>query len=108
MEFFLAHDSLRKYMEALDIGADDTRMLFRLLDRDGSGQIDVEEFCEGCLKLKGEARAFDMHVMILQIKQFMEKWSIFTSYVAEQFDTVDNRVTVMHDRVTRLCVDSKS
>merc|ERR1712107_808118 len=38
LEFFLTHDALRKYVEALDISADDTRMLFRLLDQDGSGQ----------------------------------------------------------------------
>jgi len=89
MEFFFSHDFLRNYMEALDIGADDTRMLFRLLDRDGSGQIDVEEFCEGCLKLKGEARAFDMHVLLLQIRQFMEKWSDFTVYVRDLLCAMD-------------------
>merc|ERR1712228_736694 len=75
MDFFLSNEALRKYLEALNVTAEDTRMLFRLLDKDGSGKIDIEEFCNGCLRLKGEARSFDIHVLIFQIKGFLEKWA---------------------------------
>ena len=34
--------------------------LWHLLDDDGSGVIDVEEFCFGALKLSGPARCLDM------------------------------------------------
>merc|ERR1712048_752417 len=89
LEYFLSHESLRRYMEALNITTEDTDMLFRLLDLDGSGIIDFEEFCTGCMRLKGEARAFDVHVLLLQIRHFMDKWSSFTRYVAEQLGTMD-------------------
>ena len=35
----------RRYVEALGISAENTRMLFRLLDRDESKKIDLEVFC---------------------------------------------------------------
>jgi len=90
MERFLSHESLRKYMEALDISPDDTRMLVRLLDRDGSGRVNVDEFCDGCLKLKGEARALDMQVLLFQVKAFMDKYSDFAVYVSEVLSKIDD------------------
>merc|ERR1712232_146910 len=39
----------------------DARSLFDLLDKDSSGEVDIDEFCEGCLRLKGEAKSFDIH-----------------------------------------------
>eukprot|EP00927_Polykrikos_kofoidii_P009499 TRINITY_DN1395_c1_g1_i1.p1 TRINITY_DN1395_c1_g1~~TRINITY_DN1395_c1_g1_i1.p1 ORF type:complete len:395 (-),score=70.42 TRINITY_DN1395_c1_g1_i1:27-1136(-) len=44
----------------LDIDTSDAYALFRLLDDDGSGAIDAEEFVEGCLRLQGVARSIDL------------------------------------------------
>eukprot|EP00443_Scrippsiella_acuminata_P121400 CAMPEP_0115738760 /NCGR_PEP_ID=MMETSP0272-20121206/88558_1 /TAXON_ID=71861 /ORGANISM="Scrippsiella trochoidea, Strain CCMP3099" /LENGTH=182 /DNA_ID=CAMNT_0003183221 /DNA_START=11 /DNA_END=557 /DNA_ORIENTATION=+ len=88
MEEFLLDSALRKYVEALNISAEDTRMLFRLLDRDGSKKVDINEFCEGCLRLQGDAKSFDVHTMIFTIKQFLDKWSDFTMYVEERFESL--------------------
>jgi len=55
---------LQEYFEALELDASDAHLLFSLLDEDNSGCIDVDEFCEGCLRLKGEARSFDINCMI--------------------------------------------
>merc|ERR1711972_1033221 len=64
MEFFLADPCLNLYLESIDIFPNDARSLFRLLDRDSSGEVSIDEFCEGCLRLKGEAKSFDIHCMI--------------------------------------------
>lgn len=64
MEFFLGDPELNLYLESIDIFPNDARTLFRLLDTDDSGEISIEEFCEGCLRLKGEAKSFDIHCMI--------------------------------------------
>merc|ERR1711972_258277 len=82
---FLRTDSLKKYLEALDITAEDTRMLYKMLDTDGSGYIDIDEFCHGCMKLKGEAKSFDIHVLMYQMKSFMDVWSDFTLYCEQRF-----------------------
>merc|ERR1712232_171902 len=86
LEYFLAKPELRKYIEALQISPDDTRMLFKLIDADGSDSVDIDEFCVGCFRLKGDAKAFDVHALIFQVRNFLRKWSDFTMYVEDAFD----------------------
>merc|ERR1719189_2957837 len=93
MEFFFTEPHLKEYVDALGISPENTRMLFRLLDKDGSGKIDLEEFCDGCLRLQGEAKSMDVHQMIFQVKRFLAKWSEFTGYV-------EDRLTDLHCRVS--------
>merc|ERR1712045_520773 len=88
MEFFLTEPNLKSYVDALGISAENTRMLFRLLDVDGSCKIDVDEFCDGCLRLQGEAKSVDVHTMIYQVRQFLAKWSEFTVYVEDRFQAI--------------------
>merc|ERR1712066_264771 len=64
MENFLDDPGLNLYLESMDIDPNDARALFRLLDVNDNGEIDIDEFCEGCLKLKGEAKSFDVHCII--------------------------------------------
>lgn len=90
MEYFLTEPALRSYVEALGISAENTRLLFRLMDVDGSGKIDMGEFCEGCLRLQGDAKSVDVHTMIYQVRQFLTKWSEFTGYVEERLGTYDD------------------
>merc|ERR1711920_141226 len=85
MEFFLTQPDLKTYVDALDINAENTRMLFQLIDVSNCGKINVEEFCDGCLRLQGEAKSVDVHTMIFQVKRFLAKWSEFTGYVEERF-----------------------
>merc|ERR1712113_762953 len=54
---------LQTYFEALDINATDSATLFTLLDYDGSGEVDINEFCDGCLRLRGPAKAFDINCL---------------------------------------------
>merc|ERR1712217_331925 len=89
MEYFLQNADLCKYLEALNVSAADTRMLFRLLDKDGSQVIDINEFCEGCSRLKGDAKSFDIHVLTMQVKNFLDKWSEFTVYVDCRFREIE-------------------
>merc|ERR1739838_135877 len=88
MEYFLTEPALNHYVEALGISADNTRMLFSLMDLKGSGRIDMDEFCEGCLRLQGEAKSIDLHLLLYQMRQFLVKWSDFTEYVEERFSTL--------------------
>jgi len=73
MEFFLADPSLNLYLESIDIFPNDARSLFCLLDRDNSGEVSIEEFCEGCLRLKGDSKSFDIHCMIYKLDHLIER-----------------------------------
>jgi len=64
MEFFLTDEGLKQYLESVDVSPNDARVLFRLLDQDEDGVVSIDDFCEGCLRLKGEAKSFDIHVLL--------------------------------------------
>lgn len=95
LEQFLREPGLRKYVEALDINAADTRLLFRLLDSDNSDTVSLEEFCEGCLRLKGNAKSIDVHTLIFQVRNFLTKWGEFTGFVEESFNKVHSRESLV-------------
>jgi hypothetical protein len=92
LEYFLTDPDLNEYVSALGISVEDSRMLFRLMDPEQVGRIDASEFCEGCLRLQGEAKSIDVHTMIYQVKSFLGKWSEFTMYVEDRLCTLDKLV----------------
>merc|ERR1719461_2421133 len=88
MEAFLTDPRLKVYLCALGITAESTRMLFALVDVDQSGKIDMDEFCEGCLRLQGEAKSTDVHTLIYQVRLFMFKWAEFTEFVEAKLNSL--------------------
>eukprot|EP00929_Paragymnodinium_shiwhaense_P034651 TRINITY_DN1881_c0_g3_i1.p1 TRINITY_DN1881_c0_g3~~TRINITY_DN1881_c0_g3_i1.p1 ORF type:complete len:651 (+),score=91.11 TRINITY_DN1881_c0_g3_i1:48-2000(+) len=60
--------AVHEYFAMLELDTSDAWMLFQLLDDDGSGTIDVEEFVDGCLRLKGAARSIDLAKLNKEIK----------------------------------------
>merc|ERR1719343_1748899 len=81
MEHFLTDPSLMMYLEAMEIQPDDARTLFRLLDKDESGCVSIDEFCQGCLRLKGDAKSFDIHCIIFENHRLLFKWNQFMTYL---------------------------
>jgi len=102
VERFLEDPNLRQYVNALDINAEDARMLFRLLDRDGTQEVGIDEFCEGCLRLQGDAKSFDVHSMIFHMKSFLGKWGDFTVYVEERLSRLDAVLGIESEYVPRV------
>jgi len=60
--------AVHEYFALLDLDISDAYMLFTLLDEDESGGIDIEEFVEGCLRLKGAARSIDLAILERDIR----------------------------------------
>jgi len=61
---FLRHlkdEKVKAYFDALELDASDAWAMFKLMDSDMGNTIDVEEFVEGCMKLRGPAKSVDLH-----------------------------------------------
>merc|ERR1740121_397412 len=65
----LSDERMQSYFLACGLGLDDTARLFALIDDDASGEVDVDEFLEGCLRLKGTARSIDVHQIIHECRK---------------------------------------
>eukprot|EP00927_Polykrikos_kofoidii_P056215 TRINITY_DN5037_c0_g1_i1.p1 TRINITY_DN5037_c0_g1~~TRINITY_DN5037_c0_g1_i1.p1 ORF type:complete len:706 (+),score=102.34 TRINITY_DN5037_c0_g1_i1:23-2140(+) len=81
MDYFLQDPALNSYLEAIDVFPNDARALFCLLDVDDSGEVNIDEFCQGCLRLKGEAKSFDIHCLIYNVEKLYARISHMVSHI---------------------------
>merc|ERR1712232_642227 len=55
------------------------------------GIIETDEFVDGCLRLRGTAKALDIAEISYQNKAFMKKVSKFMEEMCAQFSLLENR-----------------
>merc|ERR1712032_232570 len=72
-ESLLCQSQTVTQLKALGIDAIHARTLFKLLDADGSGSVDADEFVAGCLRLMGNARSTDMVALLYQSEKSHRK-----------------------------------
>eukprot|EP00929_Paragymnodinium_shiwhaense_P118110 TRINITY_DN897_c1_g1_i1.p1 TRINITY_DN897_c1_g1~~TRINITY_DN897_c1_g1_i1.p1 ORF type:complete len:647 (+),score=81.27 TRINITY_DN897_c1_g1_i1:41-1942(+) len=84
---------VQEYFALLELDTSDAYMLFRLLDEDGSGAINVEEFVDGCLRLKGAARSIDLAKLSKDFKSsnqhFNDQLNQLTGQLRDMHDALD-------------------
>eukprot|EP00927_Polykrikos_kofoidii_P005723 TRINITY_DN12275_c0_g1_i1.p1 TRINITY_DN12275_c0_g1~~TRINITY_DN12275_c0_g1_i1.p1 ORF type:complete len:787 (+),score=149.71 TRINITY_DN12275_c0_g1_i1:67-2361(+) len=109
MRKYLAEDcDCIGYLEACDISINDVSVLFRLLDSDDSGTVSLDEFCEGCLTLKGEARSYDIHCLIYENNRFLSKWSSFSRALFDRMRHLDVTMSEVGNACTSLQKNMKA
>merc|ERR1712232_1335168 len=69
-------------LHALGVHTDEANGLFELLDDDDSGEVDVDEFVSGILRLKGAAKAVDMATLLYENKKIFRKINKLYSKIA--------------------------
>mmetsp|Transcript_44057 Transcript_44057/g.82376 ORF Transcript_44057/g.82376 Transcript_44057/m.82376 type:complete len:620 (-) Transcript_44057:182-2041(-) len=67
----LEEPSNLKYFNSLGINPREARGLFTLLDADESGSVSLQEFMQGCLRLRGQAKSIDMATLMYQNKRIV-------------------------------------
>jgi len=75
----LEDDVMKRYLGTMEIDTSDVALLFKLLDG-GDGTISSQEFCQGILKLKGEAKSIDILVLRKMIRKLDTKFEIFAKH----------------------------
>merc|ERR1712187_754080 len=76
---FLDHlddDSVVAYFDSMKLDVSDATSLFKLLDVDHSGSVEVMEFIEGCQKLKGTSRTLDLHLMRYELHELAVNFGV--------------------------------
>merc|ERR1712216_929560 len=65
--------AVQDFFLSMDIDATDAHALFKLVDLDGSGVLDLTEFLRGCLRLQGPARATDLLLVTSDFRRAFEQ-----------------------------------
>eukprot|EP00913_Durusdinium_trenchii_P019023 g17878.t1 len=79
------HDpAVREYFETLGINVYDAWSFFKLLDADGGGFVEPEEFFRGCLKFRGHARAIEVGKKLIS-ESFLQPYAYASSPSSPSF-----------------------
>jgi len=74
LEEAFERERVKYTFSVLDIDIHDSNYLFDMLDLDRSGEVDMDEFVLGCLRLKGHAKSIDIHTLMFEIRHLIRKW----------------------------------
>ncbi|CAE7230238.1 Cacna1c [Symbiodinium pilosum] len=82
---------LASFLESMEISTKDVWTLFRIIDNDQSGLIDLEEFVQGCMQLHGPAKSIHIAKMSHENKitrQAIKKLTLKIEEINEQLRAV--------------------
>ncbi|CAJ1441097.1 unnamed protein product [Effrenium voratum] len=68
IRIMLQDPTLAAYFAVLGFDEVNAHQIFHLLDDDESGEVSIQEFLDGCAKLKGAARSIDVHAIMHQCR----------------------------------------
>eukprot|EP00415_Alexandrium_ostenfeldii_P000876 UN0876 len=71
-EAHLEDQNVQAFLHCLELTGVEARRLFHLVDINGSGCIDAEEFVTGCMYLRGGAKTMDIVALMLEHRKFSE------------------------------------
>jgi len=68
-ETHISNHRVRAYFQALELDVSQAHLLFEMLDVDGGNSVSIDEFIDGCVRLRGGARNVDLNMILLQSKR---------------------------------------
>lgn len=89
--------AVREYFETLGLDVWDPWSFFKLLDSDGGGFVEVEEFFLGCLRFSGAAKAMDVGKLIQDQTWLIRSQGRFQRYMEDELCQVKDGLTTMAD-----------
>jgi len=85
-------DRVQAYFALLELDTTDAFALFKLLDQDGSNNLDPDEFIDGCLKLKGSARSIDLAKLSYEHQWLSKKLMTFMAQTERKVNEISSSV----------------
>jgi len=76
-------EDVLRYMAIMDMNIEEARELFHMFDIEGTGNISIDNFIEGCMRVKGHARNLD----VLHIQEDVRKVKDMVMVIGEQLNS---------------------
>merc|ERR1711879_865247 len=97
-----ASREMREYFKIIDVDISEARSVFALIDTDGSGSVDPIEFVNGCIRLRGSAKAVEL-AMLMHETNKMNRWLKSHIHLLEQRITWIGH-SLKGNKVTKQCL----
>eukprot|EP00929_Paragymnodinium_shiwhaense_P112534 TRINITY_DN80791_c0_g1_i1.p1 TRINITY_DN80791_c0_g1~~TRINITY_DN80791_c0_g1_i1.p1 ORF type:complete len:753 (-),score=147.97 TRINITY_DN80791_c0_g1_i1:396-2654(-) len=78
-------ENVLSYLGSLGLDIDQVQQVLGLLDRDQNGELDMEEFITGCLRLRGSAKSLDMAILQYNTEYILQTVTDLVKIVEDRF-----------------------
>jgi len=92
-ERHMKRNSVKMLFSMLGIDVSDPVSFFRLLDVDGSHELEIDEFVMGCMRFKGASSMVNIECSILETKQLVAKLVSRTKRAEENLQLVQETLS---------------
>merc|ERR1719195_236596 len=72
-EDHLQNPKVAAFFASLELDVSQAHRLFQLLDTDGSNEVGIDEFLDGCLRLKGPAKSLDVNMLLYETEKLQRQ-----------------------------------
>jgi len=93
----LRNPHLERFLKAVDLDAQESWNLFQLIDIDGSGEVSIEDFVCGFMRVTGNAKAIDLVT-------FMHQWKVTTARVSHEIEELTHYILEVQSSLEQLLV----
>merc|ERR1712048_1361977 len=85
----MQNNETRHFFSALGLDVSNANEVFNLMDVDGGGELEIDEFVIGCMQLKGGAKAVDMESLMRENRRLMKRWNKDTQSLRHQVSRLE-------------------
>jgi hypothetical protein len=75
---------MKDYFKSIDVDPSDAHGIFQLIDQENRGFVTFEEFVSGCCRLRGPAKAIDIHILLFELRQLKTKMDAHVATLEEE------------------------
>merc|ERR1712176_1010098 len=83
---------MKEYFQAINLDTSEAKGLFKLLDLDGDGTVDAEEFLSGVLRLRGKAKALDLALVMYEVRRMAGQLQRLEELIVDKESSANNSV----------------
>eukprot|EP00928_Gymnodinium_smaydae_P045107 TRINITY_DN30112_c0_g1_i1.p1 TRINITY_DN30112_c0_g1~~TRINITY_DN30112_c0_g1_i1.p1 ORF type:complete len:554 (+),score=130.99 TRINITY_DN30112_c0_g1_i1:59-1720(+) len=83
---YIKDHRVKAYLSSLGLTINEARNFFKLLDAEGNGLVNSEDFIIGCLKLKGPASCLDVHSLMHENKRMLRGVASMVQRLEEEIE----------------------
>lgn len=92
LQLQVKHPWVKAYFAGLDIDPREASIIFTLLDTDNSGELSIEEFVAGILKMKGSAKGVDVLAIMFDHQRLALCFNTLCSYLEDELREIKEAV----------------
>merc|ERR1740129_2579005 len=88
-EEHLQDNRVQAYLSTMELDVTEAHSLFKLLDLHNQNKVHIDDFVNGCMRLKGGAKSIDVCTLLYENRKFNFKLQEYTAYAEKQFQRLE-------------------